>query len=283
MKKIVGAVGACFMLGMVQAATWDGGAGDGEFGTASNWNDDLAPGTAKTTYVLTGGTQNVTNSMAVVRESGINYFNITMRNGATLDIQADLDIGLGTYGIGTTGNGSATVTHSAGAVVGSSYKLGLSTGSLLATTALSGTASMALTNLELNGNSLFSISGSDVSVAVSADLTMSDDGELAFDFGSAGINAISVGGIFTIDSDNSQLTIDATGMAAGVYDLVTFQSQVGIYDLDNITIFGLADDLSGSITYDADSMNLTVIPEPATIGMLGLGTVVTVLLRKKRK
>ena len=58
----------------------------------------------------------------------------------------------------------------------------------------------------------------------------------------------------------SKLKVDASVYTegAGTFNLFNYGSRIGSFDPFNITISGLGSGLSGSITYDADSMDLVI-------------------------
>ncbi len=89
---------------------------------------------------------------------------------------------------------------------------------------------------------------------------------------------VSFEGLFGID--------DVAGLsgttATGTYSLIS-----GTVDFSNITNKTLATALSigsGKLAYfdNTGGLQLTVIPEPATIGMLGLGAIITIMIRRMR-
>ena len=112
------------------------------------------------------------------------------------------------------------------------------------------------------------------------------DGMLSYTLAANGVSAIdnlASGGTFTIGA-NSGLEIDASAYTGGegTIELVRRYTTIsGTFDTNNVSITGLAEGLSGEITYDATGVYLNVIPEPATIGMVGLVSIGTLFIRRR--
>jgi subtilisin-like proprotein convertase family protein len=64
-------------------------------------------------------------------------------------------------------------------------------------------------------------------------------------------------------------------------DQFTGGAGLGVDPNGDWTLFVADMDLNGTATLDSWGLNLTVIPEPATVGMLGLGAIVTLLIRRR--
>jgi hypothetical protein len=283
-------MGASLMImGVAQAALidWVGGGADTEWSNVDNWETTYVPGNNGVVgdrAQFFAGTDVATVTSEV---SSPDLVDIKLRNNGNITISANMtslrnfEIGVdgGSVGFGTF------IKQSAGTVTATgSLQLGTddNNGGLYE---LSGTATLDLGGATVIGaNGKVSMIGSNASFAAgdatTDTFTMLTTGILDFQFDNSGIGTIAAGA-FTVDGTSSALTVAATASTTeGVYELVTFDSMVNTFNTDNITITGLDTGLTGSITYDGNSMNLTVIPEPATIGMLGLGAIITLLIRR---
>ncbi|MDF7823870.1 putative glycoside hydrolase [Pontiellaceae bacterium B12227] len=276
-RKAGAALGLCLTFAMgTQAATvtWDGGAGDNLWNSATNWNTDYVPSSSVSDgAVLAASSHNAIVSAPVTRGPGANFLSVTMRNGATLDIHDNMDLGNGSFLIGTTGDGQATVTQDAGTVSAKEYTLGLASGSQLASHTLSGSAALTLRNdLTIRSNSRFTVSESGVSVQVGDgagdDLIMTGDGELKFVLGATGVSAINVFNEFNVAA-TSVLTIDGTGYSGGnaAITLVNAANMVGTFSfanyIGNVTGLG-TEGVDWTLTQGINGdVVLNVIQEPA--------------------
>lgn len=149
---------------------------------------------------------------------------------------------------------------------------------------VSGTGTLNADLLRIEDSGFLFVDGHQASVNLGA-FNAEATGTLDFDFSSnaLGIKAITTSGAFTITT-GSFLDIDLTDFtpATGTFDLVTFDSRVGSYDLSDITITGLGGGLTASVAYDTNSMNLVIVPEPGTFALLaGLTGLAFVMLRRR--
>ena len=182
-------------------------------------------------------------------------------SGGTL-VAVDLNIGL--LGAGTTG--IATVS---GGTINLSDDLVLGNG----TSTTSG-------ELTIVGDSATINVGDNMTIAVNG------TAELTFELGATGVSTIDVTNIFDINS-GADLFIDGLNYTGGyntVIDLVTFGS-LGDSTWDSITIDNFLKPGGGewttSINFDGDSMYLSVVPEPSSTALLGLGGLALMLRRKR--
>ncbi len=74
------------------------------------------------------------------------------------------------------------------------------------------------------------------------------------------------------------LTFDTTGLAEGKYDVMVSTSTE--FDLVGTTLTILQDGFAGDANIEAAG-SFTVVPEPATLAMLGIGGIATVLRRRR--
>ena len=278
-------------LAVVQAqaltSQWTYTGGVGEWSTASNWDANGVPGFndlaslvsstdhAKVTSAFNGGT-----------------FTITMRNGATLDLSADFKT-VGTLNLGISGVTSTTVTQTDGLMVGRTLNFGQDgeASTFDATYSISGGTARATTAVNIGKNGIFDIVGDGGTIQFNnggASAVTMGAGTISYTLGATGVSAIdnlAAGGTFTIGA-SSGLQIDASAYTGGVgtIELVKRYSTIaGTFDAGNISITGLADGLSGDITYDTGSISLSIVPEPGTYALLaGLTGLVFVMVRRRR-
>lgn len=264
-----------------QRFIWSGGgSGDGvSWNDPGNWGGEASdgtnlpgdfvgdiPGGGDTTNVImqAGGTSTTTVNADF---APANWFDILIvRNGHTLNVQANFD--LGTQGIpillGQNGTGS-TINHTAGTFSAGSLQVG---GGSDGHYDLSGTGVLSVGAVTINNNSSFGISGTSAS-ASAASMSIDSGSSLDFTFGATGINAITLSGQFNITS-GALLSVDGSSYTGGfgTIDLVTFGSIVGSFvDPTDIELTGFA--AGSSIGYDSDSMFITIVPEPGTFALLG--------------
>ena len=98
------------------------------------------------------------------------------------------------------------------------------------------------------------------------DSLQSDDMSFGLYTDAAGTTALAEQDI-TLTTTFTQYSVQATGVAVGtdVYAVFTYRDNAAVAQNRGFV----------------DTMALTVVPEPATLGMLGLGALVTLLIRRK--
>jgi hypothetical protein len=253
MKKIIGLVSVCLLaIGVAQAAVIT----DTVTSTSQNW-------TLATTW-----------GAGVPGATDTNTYSIVINSGRSLYLNSDADAiynysNLLRMQVGNQTPGSAESSFT----IGENGKLTLT----------------SYFNIGANGSAgyLTLTNGANVSAAsmtmggTAADSAAST---LKFVLGAAGFtDALDFTGAFLIRNTivDQNLVIDLTDFSgAGTFDLVTFGSISGSFATYSISYVGLDAGQTASISYDSDSVILTVIPEPATIGLMGLGAVATFMLRR---
>ncbi|MFA6172105.1 MAG: autotransporter-associated beta strand repeat-containing protein [Kiritimatiellales bacterium] len=81
----------------------------------------------------------------------------------------------------------------------------------------------------------------------------------------------------------SLVGLDGAAVANGTYTLIDGTAVFDFTSVQNLGLANAADIGSGKSAYfQSGSLDLVVIPEPATIGMLGLGALLTIMLRRIR-
>lgn len=246
--------------------TFDWTVNDG-FGNFTGWRigavaqTDL-PGAGDTVIVNNNRTAQVTTDVSIETDAIPNEVRANNTNGGTLE---------GTVEILSGGTLTTLLARS---------NSGSDRGNFL----ISGTGTLNATNeLRITNNGFVSLDGDAATVTAGA-FNAQAGGTLNFDFSTTDNSIVATTGAFNI-STGSLLEIDLTSFTptTGTFELVTFSSIVGSYALADISITPLAGGLTASIDYDADSMNLTIVPEPGTYALLaGLSGLAFVMIRRRR-
>jgi autotransporter-associated beta strand protein len=242
------------------------------------------------TAVRDGGTLIVNNAAALGTTNGITYvqtgskLNLNGFNIGTekIDMQKAGAELLNNAGTAATANGTISLS-AAGQKIGGTGSLNLG-GIISGTNGFTKTGNGTLTLSGLNtysGNTTVSF----------GQLTLADNAGLTFVIGTNGVNN-KIDGSATV-SLAGDFTFNLTGASANIGDswqIVTADTLSETFTT-NFTVVGFTDagsnlwakDIDGSKAYQFSEATgvLTVIPEPATIGMLGLGALITFVLRRK--
>jgi hypothetical protein len=220
---------------------------------------------SQTNMMMTNGTVSITGALRLSdfdnASSALSTANIT---GGNLSTTGLLAIGVRTGGIGT-GRGSFTVGGNAVVNIG--------------------------TNVAMRpgaGNS-FSVHGSSADININRPMApgitgfeVHQDNDVNFVFDSNGISSVDITALMRWSHADNTLNVDASGYnGTGTFNLFTF---AGYFANDN-TKFGtenltFASGYSGSISYNPNSISLTIVPEPASLGLLALAGVFG--LRRRR-
>lgn len=107
-------------------------------------------------------------------------------------------------------------------------------------------------------------------------------GDFVFEFDADGVSTVDASGSW-INLDSATITVDGSAYTGGAGIFTLFQA-ANLASTSAVTsVTGFAGGLSGYITQDQDSdmVTLTVIPEPATISMMGAGALLALLIRRK--
>ncbi|MDF7826658.1 putative glycoside hydrolase [Pontiellaceae bacterium B12227] len=253
------------LVGSLQAANidWDNGAVTNVgWHTATNWAGDILPGSVSNHNVILNGS--VDAPYVVQDYNPANPFDITMRNGALLTIEADL-LNVDDFYLGpNANNGGGVVDHSSGTVSAKQVKVGSSTTATSDSIyTLSGDGRIVTTADLSVGMGTFRVDGSAAGVTVGNSLNLSNGGNLTLELGEYEPAQISVAGSFSIHSSDSVLTIDGSFYRGGsdTFELVRYGGVSGSFAATNVVIKGFKADQSASISYDSDSLNLTITTE----------------------
>jgi fibronectin-binding autotransporter adhesin len=205
---------------------------------------------------------------------------------------------------GTTNTVSGLVTLDANATIAGDGKLTLSGGvannkvlshsgtvALVADSAITGSGSILKNGTgDLTLNALNTYTGNTTVNNAGSNLLLTDDAGLTFVIGENGVNNKLTGtGAAVLDGD---FYFNLTSAGTTVGDSWTIASVSNQTFSSTFTVDGFTDAgsdkwtkaIAGSKFYEFSEGTgvLTVIPEPATIGMLGLGAIITLMLRRMR-
>ena len=273
------------------AAVWDDGGVGNEWGTAENWAGDVYPVNETNTV---NGNRTATQSTGTPGDSG--QIRIGNNTDGTLNITGGTltaSAGNGNVNIGYNNGATGTLNMSGGTLVAVDLNIGfLGAGTTGIATVSGGTINLSDDLVLGNGTSTTSgeltIVGDSATINVGDNMTIAVNGtaELTFELGATGVSTIDVTNIFDINS-GADLFIDGLNYTGGyntVIDLVTFGS-LGDSTWDSITIDNFLKPGGGewttSINFDGDSMYLSVVPEPSSTALLGLGGLALMLRRKR--
>ncbi len=222
-----------------------------------------AGGTA--TATVTGGVLNTTGAIRLSDFDGNSVANSSFSiTGGTLNTGGLVAIGVRTGGTGT-GRGSFDIGGDAIVNIGENVAMRPGAGNAF-------TVNGSGADINVNRPAGPNVTGFEVHQA----------NDVNFDFDAAGISTVDIAALMRWSHADSTLNVDASALVApGTFDLFTF----GGYFNNGITRFGtenltFAPGQSGSIQYTSNSIQLVVVPEPASLGLLALGGLFT--LRRRR-
>lgn len=309
-KIILTGVASLLLVGTAHAvsSTWTGNVDD-DFHNAGNWSAGV-PGSSGSADIATlggeGGAASVINVNSLFATSGATYtspfIDVYIRNRTTLNLNHSFrtvrNFHLGSSNAGGNAALSNTVNVNVGQLfVRDDLVIGDDdTHSKIDTLNLSGAGKFLLQgaagseSVVVNDTGVFHLSGENVTATigdgtngVDAQFIMNDTATLKYTLGAAAASLLDIEAGFTIGA-NSVLEIDASGYTGGegTVALASFATLSGSFNVSNVSIVGLGSGLSGSIVYDADSMDLSIIPEPGSYALLaGLTGLVFVMARRR--
>jgi hypothetical protein len=262
MKKILGLLGVALMMVQVADAaiiTWNNADTGGQsWSTGGNWVGGAAP--------VSGTDSAVISDIEVV----------TDKDFITLDVDFTI-----ASGQSITADGDANATLRPNHVDGQA--LTVATGGTLDLATGAGVGTYGGT---FNASYLVIESGATVKVDVLDYDRAGKTKEITFK--ASDTSAVTLFEADDISLADASLILDLSAAitTVGTYELFDYDTLAGTF---GVTVSGLGAGETFSIDYAYDlgggdmGIAVTVIPEPATIGMLGLGAVVTFLIRKKKQ
>ena len=270
---------------------WSGGAASDDWNDVDNWQRDTIAGELADDNAIfsgTGDSNTPTFSIAFTNPTDFNFRNeatLTLISGVTIS-----NIDQGRLGANAN-NGGGHIVQTGGDLVGLDFTVGSSSAATSRSTHTISSGDVSLTG-NYGANSLGDVIVTGSMVAISAaninfNETNGVGSTLTFSFDSAGIGSFTTAGAFSA-SGSSLLEINAAGYTPVVGNTFTLIDAAGGYtafDTNNITVNGfgtegadytLTQDLAGS-----GDLVLTVVPEPSSTALLGLGSL-GLLLRRRR-
>jgi hypothetical protein len=240
---------------------------DSNWTETGNWSTNAVPGTTNSDNAdLVGSSDN-----AVINTSLLSYQlnQLRVSDGASLIINEPVSINNAMQlGAVASSAGGTIVQHD-----DTSIAAALRIGHL---TTITTPSSYTVDDGELTvGTQIFIRNGSfEVETAnpeISAyNMRVYTAGELVFDLGTQGVSPINLSSDFRIDS-GANLVIDLSNytQGAGTIELVSFDSIMGTFDEENVSIIGLE---GGTLNYNSNSLTLTIneygsIADPTVKGL----------------
>lgn len=278
-----------FSVSSASAATYVWGTIDGVWSNAAGWTTGgIIPGSSDLATIRGGKTVTV-DYIAPVNSAVFIGENFTTGTGTVNVIAGKLEtsrLEIGRRSIGGAGwlnisGGTVLFTGAAGTEVSIGGEVagkhteghlnisgGTLTGSLGIGSAIAGDSNDTMTVI---GNAA-TITG--------VNLNLYASGTLDFIFGAAGISTMAYSGTFS-NYTGSTIIIDGSAYTGGAntFDLIT----AGTLTAQNSTVIltNFANTATLNWGTEPGIVSVSIIPEPATIGMLGLGTLAIILFRRR--
>ncbi len=287
----------CLAAGVAQAAviTSTFNKPDGDYNAAANWSTTGIPGQNATgddfdRGIINAGNIATTSANTPTPINSAGFFELTVGNnssGATLNIGHNLT-GLRTFRVAGAASAVGVVNQTGGTLTqaNSSLIIGTTTSGAGSYNLSGGTYSLGADAI-INQQGTFSLQGNSAVFSVGGNLTLSSSGKLAFVLGTNGVNTISVGSAFTVDAVDSQLVIDGSAYTGGEASitLVNAASMTGSFASGKYTVTGLGVENTGwNLSQGTNGdLVLNVISKPATVGMLELGGLSTMVVCRQQR
>ena len=257
-------------------------AGTADFGTAGNWSNN-SPGEDGADFTATignGGTANLTSNYTATDD-----YRLDISGGSTLNGSADFtadQLRIRNTGTVNLTGGAFTLPKTSASNNGGGLTIDAG-----GTLNISGGDHIFNERSTINGT--FRVDGSASTIRMNQIGTASGDFDFIFDGG--GVSSI-VGdlGFSWLSIANTTVTVDGSAFdGIGSFTLIDSESNGAMPTADKFTIAGLGAEGVGwtlDITNNApgtgrDSIVLTVLPEPSSTALLGLGGLALMLRRKR--
>ena len=285
----------------VQAATFTTTTG-GDWMTASVWNSTTTPGATvggnDIARINGGSTVTLAGSVAQplgnvqVGQSGNG--NLILNSGAFLGMLSASTLTIGQVGVGT-------FTMNGGTVTGKTFTISQVAGAAGSSAAIHSGATMTLegsATIGKFGAGSMTMDGGSISAGrlLVGDQTAAFVGTLAFTGGTITLSGSGTNGLAINTAAGSQMTMEGNAqliMAGNQYSVINDYVTLGdLVWANGGTIAGVGDHTWANggnylhTAYDSGANQTTIwvntIPEPATVGMLGLGSLIVLLVRRMR-
>lgn len=213
--------------------------------------------------------------------------NGTVFTGATTIANTGIAAGL------PAANGSLTITGGAlnALQIGVGQNNAVSSGGVGHLT-IGGDATVNTVNhifLRPGGRGNFTVDGSGATISLnragSTGFEVTNGSVVNFNADSGGFSTVNIpDSTMRFSGPDGIINVDATALGIGTYDLFTFgrgyfsTTATNSWSTENLTF---APGLSGDILYNANSIQLSVVPEPASLGLLAIGGLFG--LRRRRR
>jgi hypothetical protein len=279
---LAGVAALCFAGATARGDIFQGMGGD--WSSTNSWNPAQIPTgnddvriNYNRTQTLSAGTY-AANTVSLKSDGADTQdatFNMT---GGSLEIAQGLIVGY----LGAAGTGALTL--SGGTLTASNVYVGDTDADVAGEMTISGGTLNWSNNLRVGtlASGTLTVEGTGATIS-GLNILLNEHSTLQFNLGAASVSALAASGNLTIDSA-ADLIIDGsnfTGEKGAVIDLITFDgTKNGTFDTSNITFQNFGSGLTGEIGYDADSMYMTVIPEPATVGLFVISAAGLVAVRR---
>jgi len=239
-----------------------------------------------TLFALSNSTQNVTITNNIALGAGANVLlsqDVNMTQVVSGVISGDGMMqkvnALGTLVL----NGANTYTNTTSVGAGKMIVNGSLLSSLITVTGLatlSGTGTVEA--VTVNAGGILSVGSSPGTMTFNGALTLGNGSTNLMEIFTTGSDVIKGNGANTLTM-NGTTVLDFTGNTVADYTTLDLFKNWGSIVTNSTTTFtavGLASGQSLDLSHLTTGGPITVIPEPATIGMLGLGALVTLLIRR---
>jgi hypothetical protein len=284
---LAGCVALCFAGATARGQASNVNALGGDWANPANWNPAGVPDQDVNVFInfdrtqtLSSGTHTANTVRICTVGTGTQSGNFNMTGGS---LAIDIDLSMGYAGVGGTG----TTTLSGGTLSAQNVSVGHTDADVAGVLNISGGTLNWTQGLRVGtlGSGTLVVDGTGATIS-GANVFLEANSTLQFDLGAASVSAIAASGGLTIDSA-ADLVIDGSNFTGGegdVIDLVTFGgSKTGEFDTSNITFQNFGSGLTGEVGYDDDSMYMTVIPEPGTIGLFVISAAGLMVVRRNLK
>ncbi len=269
---------------------------DGLWSDTAGWGTGVVPGSAD--YGLVEGGKTVTINYAAPTVQGIlagmspiastGTINIVTGGSITSTVKSEIGRKAITAGLAAEGwlnisGGSFTSAGTAPLSIGDEVSGKHTTGHLTVSAGSLNSILIVGSNIAGDSGDTMTVIG-DAATITGATFDLKTSGSLSFLFDATGISTMAYTGAATTYA-GAQIIVDGASYAggAGTFNLIT----AGTLGAENATVSLINFDGVEGVDYSYDwnttdgVFSVTVVPEPATIGMVGLGALALMLFRRR--